>query len=204
MKRAFAVVLVFAASAVAEDPKPIAFGKMDVGKLPAGWTVAKTGTGDGSVWKVATDGTAPGTTGYTLAQAAAGPSKLFNLCVLDGSKFQDGEVSVAVKAVDGKIDQGGGLVWRYADADNYYVCRYNPIELNLRLYHIKDGKRTQLATKGGAEREGRGVVHGVGQARRQGHRMLPRRQETAGGDGRDVPEGRQGRRLVEGRRGDAL
>ena len=61
------------------------------------------------------------------------------------------EVSVAFKAVEGKIDQGGGIVWRYQDANNYYIARYNPLEDNYRLYKVIAGKRTQLATRGRAE-----------------------------------------------------
>ena len=45
-----------------------------------------------------------------------------------------------VKATAGRIDQGGGVVWRYQDAKNYYICRYNPLEDNLRVYKIVDGR----------------------------------------------------------------
>ena len=51
-----------------------------------------------------------------------------------------------VKAVSGENDRGGGLVWRYRDNNNYYVCRWNPLENNFRVYHVLNGKRTQLAT----------------------------------------------------------
>ena len=131
----------------ADEPKALTFAKADAGNPPKGWTVAKTGECEGSVWAVTADESAPSKSGYALAQTAEGPKPLYNLCVLADSKFQDGEVSVAVKALKGKIDQGGGVVWRYADANNYYVCRYNPLEANLRVYHVKDGVRTQLATK---------------------------------------------------------
>src|SRR5260370_38663464 len=44
----------------AEDPtRGFHFGKTDVGKVPAGWTPAQTGKGEGSVWKVVADDTAP-------------------------------------------------------------------------------------------------------------------------------------------------
>src|SRR5262249_35141440 len=129
--------------------KEVTFARADQGKLPGGWTAAKTGTGDGSVWKVVEGSSTPSKSGFALAQTAEGPNALFNLCILDGSAFKDGEVSVMVKAVAGKLDQGGGVVWRYKDANNYYVCRYNPLEENFRVYHVKDGKRTQLATKEG-------------------------------------------------------
>ncbi len=150
MNRAIAVMLcvgVAAFAAAGEKPKELTFTKDDASKLPSGWTSAKTGTGEGSVWKVMADDTAPSKMGYALAQTAAGPSPLYNLCVVNDSSFKDGEVSVMVKAVKGKIDQGGGLLWRYHDANNYYVCRYNPLEANFRLYTVKAGKRVQLATK---------------------------------------------------------
>lgn len=127
--------------------EPIAFAKADAGKLPKGWMAAKTGQGEGSRWKVAADPTAPSGSGFALAQLAAGPNALFSLCVLESSSFKDGTVSVHVKAVKGDVDQGGGVVWRYLDSNNYYVCRYNPLESNFRLYHVKGGKRTQLQTK---------------------------------------------------------
>src|SRR5262249_56236332 len=56
---------------------------------------------------------------------------------------------VGVKAVGGVGDQGGGFVWRYQDANNYYVARMNPLEDNYRLYHVVAGKRTQFAGKEG-------------------------------------------------------
>jgi Domain of Unknown Function (DUF1080) len=123
------------------------FEKGDVGKVPAGWTAGKTGSGAGSVWKVVEDATAPSKSGLALAQTAEGPSPLFNLCVADGTAFKDVEVSVAFKAVKGEIDQGGGVVWRYQDANNYYIARYNPLENNYRVYKVVAGKRTQLESK---------------------------------------------------------
>jgi hypothetical protein len=37
-------------------------------------------------------------------------------------------------------------VWRYADANNYYVARANALEHNIRLYHVKNGTRKQFAS----------------------------------------------------------
>jgi hypothetical protein len=116
-----------------------------VGKLPPGWIAAKTGEGPGSVWKVVEDATAPG--GKALAQTSAeGPRALFNLCVAEKTRPADIDLRVTLKAIAGKIDQGGGLVWRYKDNKNYYVARINPLENNYRVYKVIAGKRTQLAT----------------------------------------------------------
>src|SRR5437588_12756707 len=96
------------------------FSKDDVGKVPAGWKADKTGKGEGSVWKVVEDATAPSKTGYVLAQTAESPGAMFNLCVAEDTKFKDVEVTVAFKAVAGAKDEGSGIVWRYQDANNYY------------------------------------------------------------------------------------
>jgi hypothetical protein len=129
-----------------EKSRTFTFAKSDLGKLPEGWKAGHTGEGYGSVWKVVADGTAPAKTGHALAQTAAGPNKFFNLCIAEKTRFKDGEISVAFKAIAGKVDRGGGIVWRYQDAGNYYVCRMNPLEDNFRLYKVVAGKRVQLAT----------------------------------------------------------
>jgi hypothetical protein len=141
------MLLVTALMAADEKGRSFHFGKDDTGKVPAGWKAAQTGKGEGSVWKVVPDDTAPAKTGYALAQTADSPSAFFNLCVAEGTEYQDLEISVAFKAVRGKNDQGGGLVWRYQDANNYYIARMNPLEDNFRLYKVVAGKRIQLDTR---------------------------------------------------------
>jgi hypothetical protein len=125
------------------------FGKDDVGKTPKGWKAEKTGKGEGSVWKVVADQTAPSKSGYVLAQTAKSPRGVFNICVAEDAKYKDVELSVSFKSVAGKLDQGGGFVWRYKDNDNYYICRMNPLEDNYRVYKVVAGTRTQLGGKEG-------------------------------------------------------
>jgi hypothetical protein len=146
MKALLPLALAFVAVGMtfAADAKPLTlrFGKDDLDKVPAGWKADKTGKGEGSVWKVVADKTAPSKTGYALAQTAEGPGSLFNLCVAQDTKYKDVEVSVAFKAITGKKDQGGGIVWRYQDANNYYIARMNPLEDNFRVYKVTEGKRS--------------------------------------------------------------
>jgi YVTN family beta-propeller protein len=123
-----------------------AFESAKVGGMPSGWTAAKTGTGDGSVWKIQEDATAPVGKKVLTQTASSGPNGLFNLCVVAEPKASDIDLSVAIKPLSGKTDQGGGPVWRYLDENNYYVARFNPLENNFRVYKVIDGKRTQLGT----------------------------------------------------------
>src|SRR5499427_1852554 len=127
------------------------FSKDDVGKVPAGWKAEKTGKGEGSVWKVVADETAPSKSGHVLAQTAESPNAVFNICVAEDTKYKDVELSVSFKAIAGKNDQGGGFVWRYQDHNNYYICRMKPLEDNYRVYKVVAGRRTQLGGKEGVK-----------------------------------------------------
>jgi hypothetical protein len=129
--------------AAEEKMRTFTFSKDDLGKVPAGWKSDQTNKGEGSVWKVVEDKTAPAKKGYALAQTAESPGTVYNLCVVNDTKYKDVEVSVAFKAVAGTKDQGGGIVWRYRDANNYYVARLNPLEDNYRVYKVVDGKRSK-------------------------------------------------------------
>jgi len=104
-----------------------------------GFTVA-VGT-----WRIHADEDAPSKPN-TLGQDAANGKPTFNVILRDEAGAKDVDLSVHMKAVSGEIDRGGGLVWRAKDAKNYYVCRFNPLEDNYRVYKVVDGKRTQLGS----------------------------------------------------------
>ena len=70
---------------------------------------------------------------------------IFNLYWTRDISFEDGILEVNIRADAGRLDQGGGLIWRARDNRNYYLARYNPLERNFRLYVITDGARRQLA-----------------------------------------------------------
>jgi hypothetical protein len=141
----FCLIVFVSTAAIAAEPFQLDLKNVKNGGLPKVWKAAKTGEGGGSVWNVIDDKTAPG--GKALAQTSAdGPKKIFNLCIAEDAKFADVELSVSLKANAGKIDQGGGPIWRCQDADNYYIARWNPLENNFRVYKVEKGKRARLAT----------------------------------------------------------
>ncbi|MBW3597514.1 MAG: hypothetical protein KY475_09600 [Planctomycetes bacterium] len=126
--------------------RTITFADGQVGTTPPGWSAEQTGKGEGSKWQIVADDSAPSGTGKALAQLVESPRSMFNLCILDEGKYGDLKLSVAFKAIAGEVDQGGGLVWRYVDANNYYICRFNPLESNLRVYKVIAGKRKHLTS----------------------------------------------------------
>lgn len=101
--------------------------------------IARGFTNEVGRWEVAED-----VGNHVLAQRAENEDRVFNVTLVDGTNYKDLDLSVRVKALAGKNDQGGGLVWRARDRDNYYIARYNPLEDNLRLYKVENGRRTQL------------------------------------------------------------
>jgi hypothetical protein len=90
-------------------------------------------------WEVADDGG-----NHVLEQRAESERRAYNLTLIDDTSYGDLDLSVRVKAGTGEVDQGGGIVWRARDQDNYYVARYNPLEDNYRAYKVENGRRTQL------------------------------------------------------------
>jgi mono/diheme cytochrome c family protein len=113
-----------------------------------GWKVEATSQdGPLATWEMPQDLKGPdGEAVVALTKANHSADTTFNLLWNDQQPLKDGSLQVRVKAIAGEVDQGGGLIWRAKDKDNYYVCRYNPLEKNLRLYKVVDGQRQQLAS----------------------------------------------------------
>ena len=114
------------------------FDKSDVGKPPSGWTATQTGTGH-AMWVVVADETAPSKPNVLKQSGQA----TYPVCLKDDTGLKDGFVEVKFKALSGREDQAGGLVWRAKDANNYYVARANALEDNVTIYHTINGRRTE-------------------------------------------------------------
>ena len=128
----------------AADPTPtkLGFDKGEVGEMPPGWKSGVTGKGaKESVWKLVKDETAPGGP-LALFQTSKNPGSAFNVCIAeDGGKYKDVDISIALKAIAGDRDRGGGIIWRVKDKDNFYIVRFNPLEQNFWLYKTVAGQR---------------------------------------------------------------
>lgn len=119
------------------------FDGVKPGQIPEGWIAGVTGSGTPK-WSVETDATAPSKP-HVLKQSGEGT---FPWLVKKDIALTDGLVEVKFKPIAGKKDQAAGIVWRFRDADNYYVVRANALENNVVLYKVENGKRTSLAIKG--------------------------------------------------------
>lgn len=126
----------------------LAFDDVAAGKLPAGWRADATRrVGPLATWEVADSAGAPSAPhALSLSYPNHKQYDSFNLCWTPTLQFGDGTLEVSVCARSGKEDQGGGLLWRAAGPDDYYVVRLNPLEGNLRLYVVQRGNREMLAS----------------------------------------------------------
>ena len=118
------------------------FENYTLGKAPTGWTAYLTGKGDLGKWQILEENG-----NKILAQTSRENFGYhFDVIVNDELSYKDVEITVKFKGTDGEEDQGGGPVWRYQDANNYYIARANPLENNYRVYKVIDGNRKQLKT----------------------------------------------------------
>jgi hypothetical protein len=118
---------------------PDAFDQHKAGAAPPGWTAGVTGRGEAR-WSVEADTSAPSKPNV-LKQSGVGD---FPWAVRNDTKIGDGYVEVKFKAISGKRDQAGGVVWRWKDGGNYYVARANALESNVSLYYTEKGRRNTL------------------------------------------------------------
>jgi Domain of Unknown Function (DUF1080) len=135
-----AVALSLAALAASADSLKLDFESDAVGSAPAGFALERTGGGAEGKWVVRVE--KGGTTNHVLVQESADATDYrFPVAVLKDGAYKDVTLSVRARPLSGEVDQGFGLVWRYQDANNYYVTRCNADEDNCTIYHTINGTR---------------------------------------------------------------
>ncbi len=126
-------------------PKRWTFEGDRVGTGPTGFSFGRTGSGRVGHWVVLADKGAP-SGANVLAQVDADETDYrFPIAIANEPVLRDLRLSVRCKPVSGKVDQACGLVFRDRDENHYYLARANALENNVRLYHVVDGRRRQIA-----------------------------------------------------------
>ena len=136
-----------AAEAKAENGITWSFEDDAADQPPKGWTVAETnGKGTPASWRVEAMDHAPNGKQVLRITESRNAGSTYNVLLSEREFPSDLEVAVHIHAGSGKEDQGGGLVWRARDANNYYLTRWNPLEDNISLFRVEGGKRTRLGS----------------------------------------------------------
>jgi hypothetical protein len=146
----FGVLMGAAAVAAAlpspEGSKTFTFDNDAVGSPPPGFEFARTGQGAEGKWVIRAD--KEKLSNHLLVQESADPTDYrFPVAVVKEGAYKDVVLSVRARPVSGAVDQGFGMVWRYKDANNYYITRCNADEDNCTIYHTVDGRRRPFQNK---------------------------------------------------------
>jgi hypothetical protein len=151
-------ILVLASGSLAAQAPPrrvIDFESDKAGQAPSGFAFALTGSGHPGAWSVRRDDASP-ERGNVLAQTDADATNYrFPLAILNDVTTGDVDLSVRFRPMTGRVDQAAGLIWRYRDANNYYLVRANALEGNVVLYKVENGKRIDLPLKGSGRTYGK-------------------------------------------------
>jgi hypothetical protein len=131
--------LVFSISSLYAKNITIDFNKFLLGALPSEWEST-------SLWEIQQESDNRVLSMIENKHTMFDFGRGFNICYNKNIKFKDGRISVKFRSNSGQIDQGGGLIWRVLDKDNYYVARFNPLESNFRFYKVIDGNRIELSS----------------------------------------------------------
>lgn len=135
-----AVAVSVATFATAADSLKRDFESDAVGVAPAGFEFARTGNGPEGKWVVRIEKGAD--KNHVLVQESPDPTDYrFPIAVLKEGVYKDVTLSVRARPLSGEVDQAFGLVWRYKDANNYYITRCNADEDNCTIYHTVNGRR---------------------------------------------------------------
>jgi hypothetical protein len=146
MRDFIAIVLVLSISIAAEgQTRKVDFEQDAVGQPPSGFVFGHTRkAGAPGRWIVQQDGG-----GKFLAQLDPDRTgNRFPVAVVADVSAADVDLSARFRPVSGRVDQAGGLVWRYQNEDNYYIVRANALENNVVLYKVQNGQRMDLPVQG--------------------------------------------------------
>ena len=136
------------------QPATTNFDAEAIATTPAGFASLRTGSGAVGRWQIQRADDAPSGP-HVVAQVDSDPTSVrYPMLVADSPTLRDGRASVRCKAVSGGVDQACGLAVRVVDENTYYVTRSNVLEDNIRLYHVVNGKRTEIASYSGEVAQG--------------------------------------------------
>jgi len=120
------------------------FDSLATGAPPSGFSFARTGSGRPGQWVVRAVPGAPSGSNVLAQEDSDRTDYRFPVAVADAPTFGDVSVSVRCKPVGGHVDRACGIVWRYQDANNYYLTRANALEDNVCWYYVQNGRRIEV------------------------------------------------------------
>jgi len=122
------------------------FENETIDSLPKGFASYLGGTGSAGVWKIIHDNTSPSGP-LVIAQTSQDITPVhFPILIFDDGIYSNARISARIRPVDGKVDQAGGIAFRFVDTENYYVARINALENTVQLYKFLGSRTFPLAS----------------------------------------------------------
>ena len=123
----------------------ITFDSVRIGAMPPGWTVVSANSARPGRWQVATDLTAPSRPRVLAQLGIVKGADCYALALFDHDVLHDGDLSVDLKIVSGKLQQSAGVVWRFRDPLNYYFAVASADYKSVSIFKRVNGRVSLLA-----------------------------------------------------------
>lgn len=141
----FALALATVSASAQTPPTVVSFNDMTAGQPPLGFTTGLGGTGASSIWRIEDDPRAP--RGKVLVQKSTDSSSLrYPICMYDGIRTLNTDVTVSFNTVSGRIDQVAGIALRVTDEGNYYLARASAKDNAVTLSRFVGGSGSDLTS----------------------------------------------------------
>jgi hypothetical protein len=120
------------------------FDAVRPGSMPADWSIVSTDAKAGARWMVKVDKTAPSHPNVLAQDAPLHSRRDASLALFDKGYCKDGEISVDLKIVSGKLEQTAGVVWRFQDGGNYYFAMASADRDSVGIFKKQDQRISVL------------------------------------------------------------
>jgi hypothetical protein len=124
------------------------FEGTETGRIPDAFTTGLVGGGGPVRWEVLEADDGPSGDRVLGQLSDDKTNKRYPLLVCETFSAKDVDVSVKFKTISGQVDASGGLIFRCANPNNFYVVRANSLEGNVVAYKTENGKRSNIGVKG--------------------------------------------------------
>lgn len=123
------------------------FEGTESGRIPDAFTTGLVGGGGPVRWEVLEADDAPSGNRVLGQLSDDRTNKRYPLLVCEMFSAKNVDMSVRFKTISGQVDASGGLIFRCADPNNFYVVRANSLEGNVVAYKTENGKRSNIGVK---------------------------------------------------------
>jgi hypothetical protein len=135
------------------------FDSVPPGTPPPNWTFVSR-PNNRVRWDVEHDLTAP-SRGNVLKKVTPGSSDSDNpSAIYDKDICRDGDISVKFRIDNGVRVKTAGIVWRYQDANNYYLLHFSVDEKNIVLFRVQNGRYQTIPVTGDKPKQF-GIPHDI-------------------------------------------